>query len=59
MELTRVATKLLDEGMLYTKGDGTSAVHSAYFELDGREYFFLSGFFYDLEPRLINHIFRS
>ena len=58
MELTRIVTRLTDEGMLYAKEDGDRVLHPAYFQFDGREYFFLSGFYYDLEPRLINHIFR-
>lgn len=55
--LIRVQTKGGDAGLLFIKQDGSSVDHPASFKYKRKEYCFLAGFYYDLEPKLIDHIF--
>lgn len=55
--MIRVQTRAQDGALLFIQDDGTRALHSDDFEYNGREYYFLGGFYYDLELDLIKHIF--
>ena len=56
---TRVQTQCKNGAMLFIQEGGARALHADDFEYNGREYYFLGGFYYDLEPDLIKHIFGS
>ena len=57
--MIRVQTRVQDGAILFIQDDGTSASHAPEFELDGREYYFLGGCYYDLDEALIRHIFSA
>ena len=56
--MIRVQTRAQDGALLFIQDDGSSALHPEDFEYNGREYYFLGGCYYDLEPDLIKHIWR-
>lgn len=55
--MIRVQTRCQDGALLFIQDDGSRALHPEDFEYNGREYYFLGGCYYDLEPDLIKHIF--
>ena len=57
--MIRVQTRVQDGAILFIQDDGTKATHAPEFEHNGREYYFLGGCYYDLEPDLIQRIFSA
>ena len=55
----RVQTQWRGNAIRLTQDDGKSVDHAALFEYNGKEYNLLGGFYYDLEPDLIKHIFKD
>ena len=58
LKMTRVQTQCHKGAMLFIQDDGTKVLHNPEFELNGREYYFLGGFYYDLDDDLIKHVFK-
>lgn len=40
------------------RGSGKAIDHTPEFMYNGREYYFLGGFYYDIEPDLLDYIFN-
>ena len=55
--MIRVQTRCQDGAILFIQDTGLSIAHDAEFDYNGREYYFLGGCYYDLEPDLAKHIF--
>ena len=55
--MMRVQTKYNGDTLLFIRQDGRTVDHASDFQYNGREYYFLGGFYYDLEPSLIDYIF--
>jgi len=55
--MIRVQTRCQDGAILFIQDDGKSIAHDAEVQYNGREFYFLGGFYYDLEPDLIKYIF--
>ena len=55
--MIRVQTRCQDGAILFIQDDGRRIAHDAEFQYNGREYYFLGGAYYDLEPDLIKHLF--
>lgn len=58
MKTIRVQTKISNGRMLFIQDDGKTIDHPAEFHYNGREYYFLGGFYYDLPVKLSKHIFN-
>ena len=54
----RVQTQWHGNAMRFIQSHGEVIDHAPDFEYNGRQYNFLGGFYYDLEPALIDHIFN-
>jgi len=57
--MTRVQTKAVGDKLAFTQRDGTTALHAPEFRHKGRDYYFLGGVYYDLEPVLIDYLFKE
>jgi hypothetical protein len=57
--MTRVQTKYQGSKLLFIQDNGAKALHAAEFTLSGREYYFLGGVYYDLDDKLVSHIFHD
>ena len=55
--MIQVETRWDDDSVRFIQRDGASVVHTAEFQYNGKEYYFLGGFYYDLEPDLADHLF--
>ena len=55
--MTRIQTKYNGDTLLFIRQDGRTIDHASDFQYNGREYYFLGGFYYGLEPSLIDYIF--
>lgn len=55
--MTRVQTQYNGDTLLFIQQDGRVVDRSSEIDYNGREYYFLGGFYYDLEPSLIDYIF--
>ena len=55
--MIRVQTRAQDGAILFIQDDGTSIAHDPEIHYNGRELYFLGGFYYDLDPGLIKQIF--
>jgi hypothetical protein len=56
--MIQVQTRCQDGALLFIKDDGSKALHDPEFEYNGREYYFLGGFYYDLDKDLAKFIFK-
>lgn len=56
--MIRVQTQWHGDNLRFTQNNGTTIDHAPDFEYNGRQYNFLGGFYYDLEPALIDHLFN-
>lgn len=55
--MVEVETKWHDDQIQFIRRDGVRVVHDCEFQYNGKEYYFLGGFYYDLEPDLADHLF--
>ena len=55
--MIRVETQWHGDVIRFIHADGRAIDHSAEIDYNGRDYYFLGGFYYDLEPSLIDHLF--
>ena len=55
--MIRVQTQCNGDLIRFIHADGRVIDHSAEIDYNGRDYYFLGGFYYDLEPSLIDRIF--
>lgn len=56
---TRVQTKWRGNDLLFIQDNGKTIAHPAEFQYNGRDYYFLGGFYYDLPAKLSKHIFGA
>ena len=55
--MIRVETQWHGDVIRFIHADGRAIDHAPDFDYNGRDYYFLGGFYYDLEPSLIEHLF--
>jgi hypothetical protein len=55
--MIQVQTRWDGDKMRFIKCDGTSVAFDNEFDYNGKSYYFLGGFYYDLELSLIDHLF--
>jgi hypothetical protein len=55
--MIRVQKRAQDGAILFIQDDGRSVAYSQDIQYNGREYYFLGGFYYNLEPDLADYIF--
>ena len=55
--MIRVETQWHGDVIRFIHADGRAIDHSAEIDYNGRDLYFLGGFYYDLEPSLIKQIF--
>ena len=55
--MIRVQTRAQDGAILFMLDDGQAIAKNPEVQYNGRDLYFLGGFYYDLEPSLIDRIF--
>ena len=56
--MIRVETQWHGDVIRFTRADGKSIDRDAEVHYNDKDYYFLGGFYYDLEPDLIDYIFN-